>query len=218
MKALFLNGSPRKNWNTHKLLLSALHGAEDAGAETELLHLFDYEFTGCKSCFACKINNSKTNGLCAIHDKLRPILEKACAADVLFIGSPVYFSFPTGQVRNFVERLLFPLMKYCVDENGKMIKVPHKPVKVAMIYTMNCPENLMAEFHYTTILEETAHNLQAIFGNCEVIYSCDTMQFNDYSRYEVNIFSPEEKLAHRERQFPIDLNKAYNLGKRLSQI
>lgn len=60
MKALFLNGSPRKNWNTHKLLESAMKGAADAGVETELIHLYDAEFKGCVSCFTCKLKNSKT--------------------------------------------------------------------------------------------------------------------------------------------------------------
>ena len=33
MKALFVNGGPRKNWNTHKMLESAMKGAMNAGAE-----------------------------------------------------------------------------------------------------------------------------------------------------------------------------------------
>ena len=33
-----------------------------AGAETELVHLYDIDFKGCKSCFACKLKNSKCNG------------------------------------------------------------------------------------------------------------------------------------------------------------
>ena len=49
MKALFLNGSPRKNFNTVALLKKAMEGAKSLGAETELVHLYDYEFTGCKS-------------------------------------------------------------------------------------------------------------------------------------------------------------------------
>lgn len=53
MKVIFINGSPRKGWNTHKLLESAMKGAADAGAETELIHLYDYEYKGCISCFAC---------------------------------------------------------------------------------------------------------------------------------------------------------------------
>lgn len=41
MKALFINGSPRKNGNTAKLLQRAMEGAEAAGAEVEWVNLYD---------------------------------------------------------------------------------------------------------------------------------------------------------------------------------
>ena len=41
MKALFINGSPRKKWNTVKVLESAMKGAQEAGAECELVNLYD---------------------------------------------------------------------------------------------------------------------------------------------------------------------------------
>ena len=41
MKAVLINGSPRKNFNTAKLLLKAMEGAQDAGAETTLVNLYD---------------------------------------------------------------------------------------------------------------------------------------------------------------------------------
>ena len=50
----------------------------------------DHEFTGCRSRFACKVKNSKTNGFCAVRDSTRLILEKAKDADVIVFGSPVY--------------------------------------------------------------------------------------------------------------------------------
>ena len=77
MKAMFFNGSPRKNWNTAKMLEAAAEGAREAGAETEAVNLYDFPFAGCKSCFACKIKNARTNGVCALRDNLRPILERA---------------------------------------------------------------------------------------------------------------------------------------------
>ena len=40
IKAMFINGSPRKNWNTAKMLESAMRGAEEAGAVCELVHLY----------------------------------------------------------------------------------------------------------------------------------------------------------------------------------
>ena len=87
MKAIFLNGSPRKNWNTHKMLMEAERGAKDAGIETELIHLFDLHYTDCKACFACKVRGNKTNGICAIRDDLRPVLEKTSTADAVIVGS-----------------------------------------------------------------------------------------------------------------------------------
>ncbi len=80
-----------------------MKGAQDAGADCELVHLYDYSFKGCVSCFACKLKTAKTNGLCAIHDDLRPILEKALASDFIIMGSPVYFSYPT-LIKLFTQR------------------------------------------------------------------------------------------------------------------
>ena len=54
MKAIGVNGSPRKKWNTATLLEKALEGAKSQGAKTELFHLYDLNYKGCISCFACK--------------------------------------------------------------------------------------------------------------------------------------------------------------------
>ena len=54
MKIMAFNGSPRKKkWNTVTLLKSALEGAASVGAETELVQLYDLDFSGCISCFSC---------------------------------------------------------------------------------------------------------------------------------------------------------------------
>ena len=116
IRAMFFNGSPRKNKNTADMLQSAMRGAEAAGAETELVHLYDIDFKGCKSCFACKLKNSKCNGICAINDDLRPVLERARLADVIVLGSPVYYSYPTGVIRAFMERLMFPIGTYMYEK------------------------------------------------------------------------------------------------------
>ncbi|MDQ1253622.1 MAG: hypothetical protein QG646_2808 [Euryarchaeota archaeon] len=51
MKVIAVNGSPRKKWNTATLLEKALEGAASEGAETELIHLYDFNFKGEKRCF-----------------------------------------------------------------------------------------------------------------------------------------------------------------------
>lgn len=214
MKAIFINGSPRKQWNTAKMLESAMNGAQEAGAEVELVHLYEIDFKGCKSCFACKIKNSKTNGVCALKDDLRPILERCRQADVVVLGSPVYYSYPTGEIRSFMERLLFPIGTY-LYENGKHITLRNKVIPSAMIFTMNCPQDYMKEIGYPPILEENTKVLADIYGYAETLYAYNTYQFSDYSRYDFNLFSEEEKRQYRDQHWQTDLQNAYDLGKRL---
>jgi multimeric flavodoxin WrbA len=59
MNVMAFNGSPKKKWNTATLLEKALEGAASQGAETELIHLYDLDFKGCISCFACKTRGVK---------------------------------------------------------------------------------------------------------------------------------------------------------------
>ena len=54
MKTIILNASPRKNWNTAKLLKAATEGALEACAEVEYINLYDLNFAGCMSCMLCK--------------------------------------------------------------------------------------------------------------------------------------------------------------------
>jgi len=59
MKVIALNGSPRKKWNTATLLKHALDGAASKGAETELIHLYDYNYKGCISCLHVSLKTVK---------------------------------------------------------------------------------------------------------------------------------------------------------------
>ena len=214
IKALLVNGGPRKNKNTAQMLESAMKGARDAGVEAELVHLYDLDYKGCKSCFACQLKNAKTDGVCAIRDGLRPVLEKAREADVIVIGSPVYFSYPTGQTRSFLERLIFPNFTYDYDEQGNRRR-PIRKKQTAMIFTMNIPEEAMEEWKYPILLGSCEKQLQENFGHSETLYACNTYQFSDYSRYAMTVFKEEDKRKYRDEHFDTDLKNAYELGKRL---
>ena len=139
IKALFINGSPRKNGNTAQLLKRAMDGAREAGAEVELVSLYDrsLNYKGCMSCFACKIKGGK-KGICSFKDDLKPFLEKAIDADVLICGSPVYCHYPSANFRAFMERLIFPAVNY----SDFMHPIVLKPKHSAAIFTMNCPSEL----------------------------------------------------------------------------
>ncbi len=210
MKAVFINGSPRKHGNTAKMLKSAMNGAEAAGADVELIHLYSLNYKGCMSCFLCKRKGNTCNGLCGYKDELQPVLERTINADVLIIGSPVYDSYPSGMLRSFIERLVFPAVNYN-DYSKPNIR---KPLFCGTIYTMNCSEELMTPLHYDILLGENARVL-GIFGHeTEMLCSHETYQFNDYSKYETAVDGPTRAEIHDTR-FPQDLQKAFDLGKRL---
>ncbi len=218
-KVIILNGSPRKNFNTAKLLQEAQKGAQAAGAEVEYFNLYDYNFLGCRSCFACQRKGSTTEGVCAIKDDIRPILEKCISADAIIIGSPVYFSYPTGVFRSFIERLLFANHTYMVDrEKGVCKRRLDKIIPTGVIFTMNCPQELANKINYNIILDENIKSLNHIMGYAEGLYAYDTYQFTDYSKYNCDLFDETHKKEVQQTQFPKDLQNAYELGKRLAEM
>lgn len=215
-KVIILNGSPRKNFNTAKLLKEALKGCEQAGAEVEYFNLYDLNYKGCLSCFACKRKGATTNCVCAIKDDLRPVLEKCIKADSIIIGSPVYFSHPTGEFRSFLERLLFPVHTYLVDkETGGLKSLRPRVIPVGIIYTMNCPKEWVEKYDYPRILNVSVDNCKVVFGYSEVLYSYNTYQFVDYSKYDIDLFDEKEKAKYRDEYFAKDLESAFELGKKL---
>jgi multimeric flavodoxin WrbA len=209
MRAIAVNGSPRKSWNTASLLDHALAGAAKDGAETELVHLYDLDFKGCASCFACKKIGGKSYGRCAIKDGLTPILKKASEADVLILGTPIYFSSETGEMRSFMERLLFPFSTYTP---GYASIFPGK-LQVGLVYTMNIAEKDLAARNYGAASQGV---LSRVFGNCDVLFCTDTYQFSDYSKYLSTCWDAEAKKKRREEVFPQDCKRAFDLGAKLT--
>lgn len=212
MKAIAINGSPRKGWNTEKLLKEALRGAESVGAETKLVQLYDLNYTGCKSCFACKKQGAESYQ-CVIKDDLAPVIEEIFTADALFLGSPIYFGDITGQMVCFIERFGFPLLSY--DDYTK--RLFDGKINAALFLTMNAPE-----VFYKSSMEQSLKNragiLERLGGKVEVYAAYDTYQFSDYSKYHTGVFDEVHKRKVRAEQFPKDLEAAYAIGRRLTSL
>lgn len=214
MKVIAVNGSPRKNKNTATLLQKALDGAQSIGAETELIHLYDLQFKGCTSCFACKRKNSKFVGHCAMKDDLSYCLEKVLECDVLLLGSPVYLNRISGEMSCFLERLLFPNFSYAMDHHA----IFKGKIASGFIYTMNVTEEIMKQRNYETIFQQNQYALQVFGGPSEILIANDTYQFDDYSKYEASKYDETHKAQVRAEQFPIICQKAFDMGARLSSI
>lgn len=212
MQVIGINGSPRKQWNTATLVAKALDGAAAQGAETELVHLYDLDFKGCTSCFACKTRGGKSYGRCAMKDGLTPLLDRIATADALVIGSPVYFGSVTGETRSFMERLLFPYLTYTVPY-GTLFP---KKLATAFIYTMNVPEERSREFGYEYFIKANERYGQMLLGSAESLCAFDTCQVDDYSKVVIESFDPLHKAKRRAEALPLDCQRAFEMGRRLA--
>ena len=213
MHVMAFNGSPRKKWNTATLLEKALEGAASQGADTDLIHLYDLRYTGCKSCFACKTKGSKSYGRCAGRDDLTPILDQVAEADGIVLGSPIYYGTVSGEMKSFIERLVFPYWTY-TDPPQSLFP---KRIPAGLIYTMNVSEAAAKEFGYDTHFAVNERVLRVVFGSSESLLSFDTYQFEDYSEVVAPRFDPEKKAKRRMEVFPHDCEKAFAMGVRFAK-
>jgi multimeric flavodoxin WrbA len=212
MKVIAVNGSPRKQWNTATLLNKALEGAASQGAETELIHLYDLDFKGCKSCFACRLKGGKSYGRCAQRDELTPVLDSIDKCDAFVLGSPVYLGTATGEMRCFLERAVYPYLVYDAQRSSLF---PRK-IKTGFIWTLGANEERMKEMHMDLPIAMTEMTMGRIFGSAESLVVTDTYQFDDYAKY-VCAHDEPGKAKRRKEVFPQDCQKAFDMGARLAK-
>lgn len=202
-----VNAGPRINWNTAQLVEAAAKGAQEAGASAEIIHLYKLEpFRGCISCFGCKL--PQTYGRCVSKDGLSEVLDKIRKADGLIIGSPNYLGDLTAGFRALFERLIFQYITYKKERpncNEHMIPV-------LLITTSNCDESLYDNVGYTAMLEGYKQKLERFIGPTKVTIYGNTLQVDDYSKYDWTIFDPAVKKTRHEEVFPLKLKEAYDLG------
>jgi len=205
MNVIAFNGSPRKEWNTATLLKNALEGATSRGARVELVHLYDLDYKGCTSCFACKLKEGKSYGRCAMQDDLTPFLRKVETADGILLGSPVYLGGATGEMRSLIERLVFLFLTYTDLRRHSF------PAKHVWGSSMPLARQRRWLFNEAGILSLPAMGafMERIFGSVETLLVYDTLQFDDYSKYVATRFDPAQKAARQERYFSARLPKSF---------
>lgn len=209
-KIIAINGGPRKGWNTDSLVEAAAKGAQSAGAETEYIDLFALEKNaGCVACFGCKTKGSY--GRCVKRDGLTEVLEKIRSADGLILGSPIYLGETTASFRALYERLVFQSLTYNAERpccNGHMIPV-------LLILTSNCPEEAYGEVGYIALIESYKQYLSRFVGPTEVLTCGNTLQVEDYGKYDWTRFDPEEKKRYHDETFGNYLDRAFRMGAEL---
>ena len=218
MKIYTINGSPRKKSNVAVLLDSFEAGIKAAfpEAETVRVNLYEIAFTGCRECFLCKLRNGKSYGECGFRDGAFELVHGISRADGFALGAPVFFGDIGGQMKAFLERLMFPFLEY--SGNGETGIAP-KPLRSAILYSMNVTEDFMKADGYPAQFARTENWLAHIFGyKPSVLYSVFTKQFSDYSKYVADFWDADAKEKWHKEQYPLDCQKAFAMGHEMAML
>jgi multimeric flavodoxin WrbA len=125
MKVVAFNGSPRKDGNTTILINHVFHELEKEGIQTELVQLSGKKIHGCIACYKCFENKDQR---CAVKDDIaNECIEKMIEAEGIILGSPVYFTDVTAEMKALIDRAGFVSMA-----NGGMYKNKAGAVVVAV--------------------------------------------------------------------------------------
>ncbi len=103
IKALGISGSPRVEGNTARLVHRCLDELARGGLETEYVTLAGKRLRGCTACGNCSVTKNRQ---CAeiTDDDFPPLFESILDADVVVVGSPVYFGSATPELMALLDR------------------------------------------------------------------------------------------------------------------
>ncbi len=102
MNVVAFNGSPRSEGNTHQAIELVLEELRKENIATELISIGGKPLHGCTACYSCFANKDRQ---CAMtDDNLNSYLARMIEAEGIIIGSPVYFSNVTPEVKALIDR------------------------------------------------------------------------------------------------------------------
>ncbi len=113
--AIAISGSPRRNGNTDTLLQRCLERLAGQGIGGELVRLCDVTIQGCAACGGCRESKDEScpGRNC---DDFQLVFEKMVRADIIVVGSPVYFGSATPELMALLDRA-----GYVSRSNGGML-------------------------------------------------------------------------------------------------
>ncbi len=97
---LILSSSPRRGGNSDTLCDEFMRGAIESGNRVEKVFLRDSSIHPCTGCGVC----SRDKKPCPQKDDAAEIIGKMLAADVIVMGTPVYFYAMSAQMKMMIDR------------------------------------------------------------------------------------------------------------------
>ena len=103
-----LNGSPRQNGNTAKMVTAFCEGAESSNHTVKTVNVCKLNVNGCLACEYC---HSKGNGKCIQKDDMQDIYSLLKDTNMLVLASPIYYHGISGQLKSsYFFSFLVPLI------------------------------------------------------------------------------------------------------------
>lgn len=97
---LILSSSPRRHGNSDRLCDEFMRGAAESGHNVEKIFLRDKTVHYCVGCGTCS-NEGKP---CPQKDDAAEIIDRMLKADVIVMGTPVYFYSISAQMKTLIDR------------------------------------------------------------------------------------------------------------------
>ena len=103
IRALGICGSPRLEGNTAALVKRCLGGLAASGIETEYVSLAGKTLRGCTACGKCSVAKNR-ECIEVTNDDFQTLFDSMLRADIIVVGSPVYFGSATPELMALLDR------------------------------------------------------------------------------------------------------------------
>ena len=103
LKILGVSGSPVKKGNVETFLTHAMEGKKKKNIQLEIVHLSGLKIGDCIHCNFC-LTKQTPGKYCSLKDDAQRVFEKAEAADILVLASPVYFMRSSARMAALLDR------------------------------------------------------------------------------------------------------------------
>jgi multimeric flavodoxin WrbA len=102
-RILGISGSPVKKGNVETFLSLAMKGLPAKNIEQDTIHLSGLKIQDCIHCNFC-LSRQKPGKYCSLKDDAQAVFEKAGAADIIVLASPVYFMRTSARMAALIDR------------------------------------------------------------------------------------------------------------------
>lgn len=191
MKVLLINGSPRREGNTHVALNEIAKQLAQHNIDSEILWIGTKPVRGCIACGKCEAGRCNFND-----DIVNTVIEKMEQADGLVIGSPVYYGQPAGPVLCLQQRMMYAGSSVCAGKPAAGVCVCRRGGATAAFQTLNMP------FQMTNMPVVTSQYWNILYGRTEGESALDVEGLQTMRTLANNMAWLLRKIATGEGSFP----------------